>query len=157
MEEEGKSTLRYLIVCDPAWRTRAAAIAGETNWARFHLELSSNGAGEWIVDGAPAPCLARTLDVDLGFTPATNTLPIRRLSLSIGESAVVESAWLRFPGLTLERLKQTYTREADTIYRYVAIVDGVPFAARLDTDGYGRVLRYEGLWEMEPAGGEQAR
>jgi hypothetical protein len=29
-------------------------------------------------------------------------------------------------------------------------VDGEPFTAQLDTDAFGRVLRYEGLWEAEP-------
>jgi hypothetical protein len=29
------------------------------------------------------------------------------------------------------------------------LVDGEPFQARLDTDEFGRVLLYEGLWEIE--------
>ena len=95
------------------------------------------------------PELAGALDVDLGFTPATNTLPIRRLALAVGESAPVRSAWLRFPEFRLEPLEQTYTRETDQSFRYRALVDGEPFIARLDTDAFGRVLRYEGLWEAE--------
>jgi hypothetical protein len=63
----------------------------------------------------------------------------------------VRSAWLRFPELRLEPLDQTYTREGLQRFRYHALVDGEPFLARLDTDEYGRVVRYEGLWEMEPA------
>jgi hypothetical protein len=102
----------------------------------------------------PVPKLAGALDVDLGFTPATNTLPIRRLALAVGESAPVRSAWLRFPELRLEPLEQTYTREAEQRFRYQALVDGELFTARLDTDAFGRVLRYEGLWEAElPAAG----
>jgi hypothetical protein len=31
------------------------------------------------------------------------------------------------------------------------MVDGEPFVARLETDAFGRVLRYEGLWEAELA------
>jgi hypothetical protein len=46
-------------------------------------------------------------------------------------------------------LEQTYTREGDRCFRYQASVDGAPFTARLDTDRFGRVLRYEGLWEAE--------
>jgi uncharacterized protein len=44
-----------------------------------------------------------------------------------------------------------YTREADRVFVYEALVDGEPFRARLETDEYGRVLRYEGLWEAEDA------
>ena len=82
---------------------------------------------------------------------ATNTLPIRRLALAVGASAPVRGAWLRFPELRLEPLEQTYTRKAEQVFRYVADVDGERFTARLDTDASGRVLRYEGLWEAEPA------
>ncbi len=100
-------------------------------------------------DGVLAPELAGALDVDLGFTPATNTLPIRRLALAVGESAPVRSAWLRFPEFRLEPLEQTYTRESEQTFRYRAQIDNEPFVARLDTDVFGRVLSYEGLWEAE--------
>jgi hypothetical protein len=89
------------------------------------------------------------VDIDLGFTPATNTLPIRRLALGIGESARVRSAWLRFPELRLEPLEQVYTRQAERSFRYRSLVDGELFIARLDTDMLGWVIRYEGLWEAE--------
>lgn len=109
------------------------------------------GALEVDEDGVAA-VLHYTVDVDLGFTPATNTLPIRRLALAVGETRPVRSAWLRFPELRIEALEQTYTREAERVFRYRALVDGEPFTARLETDAFGRVLRYEGLWEGEPVG-----
>jgi hypothetical protein len=101
------------------------------------------------MNNSPVPDVDGALDIDLGFTPATNTLPIRRLALAVGESAAVRSAWLRFPELRFEPLEQTYTRETAQTFRYRAMVDGEPFAARLDTDPFGRVVRYEGLWEAE--------
>ena len=141
--------LRYEIQCDGEWRTRTALIEGEADGAAIRFTLAADGAGSWTRDGTPMPELAGALDVDLGFTPATNTLPIRRLSLAVGESAPVRSAWLRFPELRLEPLEQTYTREAEQSFRYRAVVDGEPFVAHLDTDSFGRVLRYEGLWEAD--------
>lgn len=77
------------------------------------------------------------------------SIPIRRLNLAIGESAAVRAAWLRFPELRLEPLEQLYTREAERRFRYQSRADGEPFTAILETDSYGRVLRYEGLWEAE--------
>jgi len=152
VEEDGfAARLRYTIDCDPHWRTRAAVIEGEAGGNPIRFALAADGAGHWTRDGAPVPALDGALDVDLGFTPATNTLPIRRLALAVGERASVRSAWLRFPELRLEPLEQTYTREAAQRFRYRALVDGEPFVARLDTDAFGRVLRYEGLWEAELA------
>lgn len=143
--------LRYVIDCDERWRTRAALIEGTASAQPIRCALAADGAGAWSRDGEPLPSLAGALDVDLGFTPATNMLPIRRLALAVGETRPVRSAWLRFPELRLEPLEQTYTCEAERVYRYHATVDGEPFVARLDTDAFGRVLRYEGLWEAESA------
>ena len=152
VEERGLAArLRYAIDCDAAWRTRSALIEGEAGGQLVRFALAADGAGRWSRDGAPLPEVAGALDIDLGFTPATNTLPIRRLELAVGETRPVRSAWLRFPELHLQHLEQTYTREASTVYRYRAVVDGEPFMARLDTDVYGRVLQYEGLWAAELA------
>lgn len=155
-EEDGVvARLRYTIDCDPEWRTLSAVIVGEVNGDPVRFALAADGAGHWRQDGVPVPELSGALDVDLGFTPATNTLPIRRLGLAVGESAPVRSAWLRFPELRLEPLEQTYTREAEQSFRYRALVDGEPFTARLETDAFGRVLRYESLWEAELAEPDQ--
>jgi hypothetical protein len=152
VEETGTAAhLRYTIDCDARWRTRSATIDGEVNGGSIRFALASDADGHWWRDGTPLPDLDGALDVDLGFTPATNTLPIRRLELDVGAHAPVLSAWLRFPELRLERLAQRYTREAELVYRYDALGDGEPFAARLDTDALGRVLVYEGLWQAELA------
>jgi len=141
--------LSYSIDCDPAWRTRSALIEGNAGGGPTRFALTASGKGQWMRDGAALPDLAGALDVDLGFTPATNTLPILRLGLAVGESAPVRSAWLRFPELRLEPLEQTYTREGERSFRYRAVVDTQPFTALLDTDAFGRVVRYEGLWAAE--------
>jgi hypothetical protein len=150
VDEAGvRAQLRYRVDLDPAWQTRSATIEGRVDGGPFRLALAVDAGGEWRRDGVVVPELRGAADVDLGFTPATNTLPIRRLDLAVGESRPVRSAWLRFPELQLEPLDQTYTREAERTFRYRALVDGEPFVARLDTDGFGRVLVYEGLWEAE--------
>src|SRR5262245_18097194 len=149
LEEAGsKARLRYAIECDSEWRTRTVLVEGEVGDAPIRFALATNGEGQWTQDGVLLPDLSGTLDIDLAFTPATNTLPIRRLDLGVGECARVRGAWLRFPKLRLEALEQTYTREAEQRFRYSAIVDGEPFIARLDTDRFGRVVRYEDLWEI---------
>jgi hypothetical protein len=143
--------LRYTVQCDLEWRTRFAVIKGEAGGSPIRFAFAADGAGHWTSDGASLPDFAGALDIDLGFTPATNMLPIRRLDLAVDDSAPVRSAWFRFPELRLEPLEQVYTREAGLSYRYQALVDGEPFTARLDTDAFGRVLRYEGLWVAELA------
>jgi hypothetical protein len=150
-EADVSARLTYTIDCDAQWRTRAAVIVGVAAGEPVRFSFAADGAGHWTRDGVPVPEFAGALDIDLGFTPATNTLPIRRLTLAVGETAPVRSAWLRFPELRIEPLEQTYTRETERSFRYRAQVDGEPFTARLDTDEFGRVLCYEGLWKAEEA------
>jgi hypothetical protein len=150
VEESGVlARLRYAIDCDVRWRTRTALIEGEDDSRSVRFSLAADGAGEWMNNGMPVPELAGALDIDLGFTLATNLLPIRRLSLAVGASQSVRTAWLRFPELRLETLDQTYSREAEHVFRYRANVDGQLFEARLDTDPFGRILHYEGLWTVD--------
>jgi uncharacterized protein len=142
--------LKYEVRCDQDWRTRFALISNVVRDDTTQLEISADGEGNWMLGTSALPNVHGALDIDLGFTPATNTLPIRRLNLAVGESAEVTTAWVRFPELKVEPLNQSYTREASAVYRYVAVVDGEIFQAQLDTDEFGRVLKYEGLWVADP-------
>lgn len=150
-EASGRTQLGYVIECERDWRTRQTVVTGSVSGAPTRLELEADGQGRWTLNGAPLPLVEGALDIDLGFTPATNLLPIRRLNLAVGECADVLTAWVRFPELRVEALEQSYRREAARVFHYDALVDGERFQARLDTDEFGRILRYEGLWEADPA------
>jgi uncharacterized protein len=144
-----RARLSYVIECGRDWRTQRAVITGSASGAPVRFEFTADGEGQWTLNGVPLPAVEGALDIDLGFTPATNLLPIRRLDLAVGEQAEVRTTWVRFPELRVEALEQSYHRERDYVFRYVAWVDGERFQARLDTDEFGRVLLYEGLWEAE--------
>src|SRR5207247_1457892 len=98
------------------------------------------------------PDLQGCLDVDLGFTPATNTLPIRRLGLEPGGAAYIRAAWGLLPDLTVRAAAQRYDRLAERRYRY----SSGPFASTLDVDEHGLVLDYPGGWVREPVVGPPA-
>ena len=115
--------ISYTIDCERDWRTRRALISGSTT-KPIRFEFVADGSGVWRLNGTPLPLVAGALDIDLGFTPATNLLPIRRLALAVGERADVRTAWVRFPELRVEALDQTYAREAPRVFRYHATVDG---------------------------------
>ncbi len=148
-EASARARLLYGIECESDWRTRRAVVTGSASGAPLRFEFAADGQGHWALNGDPVPLLEGALDIDLGFTPATNLLPIRRLNLSVGERAEVRTAWLRFPELRVEMLEQSYDRETACVFRYEALVGDEPFRARLTTDEFGRVLVYEGLWEAE--------
>lgn len=140
--------LDYAVVCDAAWRTLWTRVTGWMGFTPVNIRISSHPDGRWRLNGADCPVVAGATDIDLGFTPFTNLLPIRRLALDIGASALVRAAWLRFPDLTLMPLDQLYRRETERRYRYES--GGGKFTAELEVDEMGLVVRYGDIWIAEP-------
>ena len=139
-------------MCAPDWVTRDASVVGHIGSAAVRVTLVRDAAsGRWTRDGAPAPAVDGCLDVDLGFSPGTNTLPIRRLALAVGAEAPVRAAWLSFPELSFEPLEQVYRRVAQERYEYES--DSGRFRATLDLDRAGLMRRYGEFWiaEVHPA------
>ena len=111
---------------------------------RSSLRLAVDEEQRWTVNGVEAPELYGLIDVDLALTPATNTLPIRRLALAVGQRAAIVAAWVRFPELTVAPLAQRYERVSAHGYRYTS--DDGRYTARIDVDELGLVVQYENAW-----------
>jgi hypothetical protein len=136
--------LEYEIACDPHWLTRRCALRGYIGTTPVALDIVRNVRGEWTVDDASAQSLEGCDDIDLGFSPVTNLLPIRRLGLAVGATSAVRAAWVRFPELTLEVLEQTYTRLTDDRYLYESAGGAFRRELRVDDDGF--VTEYPDFW-----------
>ena len=139
--------LEYDIRCDAAWITELVTVNGYVGAQTIDLEILRNHAAEWSLNGSKIWELTDCDDIDLNFSPSTNTLPIRRLDLATGESAKVRAAWLRFPSFELELFEQTYTRTSETTYTYES--RGGKFRRELTVDAVGFVLEYPDLWCAE--------
>lgn len=139
--------LEYTVVCDREFVTQRCSVSGLVGTTRVRLDVERDAHGVWTIDGARDAKLAGCVDVDIAFTPSTNLLPIRRLSLAVGAAASVRAAWVRFPELAVEVLEQRYTRIAPDRYLYES--DGGNFRRALTVDETGFVLRYPELWEAE--------
>jgi hypothetical protein len=139
--------LNYSVELDAAWHTRRGTVEGWVGDRMVAVELVADGAGRWWRDGAECHVVAGCVDVDYGFSPATNLLPIRRLAPAVGARVPVRAAWLRFPEFTLEPLEQTYARVGDQAYVYESA--GGAFRAELTVDSEGMVAQYGNLWSAE--------
>jgi uncharacterized protein len=142
--------VQYIVDCDLAWRTRVVTISQSYGTAGSTLRFDVVNKRWWTAEGAEMAALHWLIDVDLSVTPATNTLPIRRLALDVGQKCDVTAAWVRFPALTVEPLLQTYERVATNVYRYTS--NGGSFSALLEVDDLGLVVRYERIWERVAVG-----
>jgi hypothetical protein len=150
VESERPCRVEYEIACDPQWLTRRCSLRGYVGATPVALDIARRQTGEWTVGGAPTASLTGCDDIDLGFSPATNLLPIRRLGLAVGARAAVRAAWVRFPELTTEVLEQVYTRLTQEQYLYES--GGGSFRRELVVDEVGFVLEYPGLWHAEAKG-----
>ena len=139
--------IEYEIRCDARWVTRLCVLRGYVGVEPVHLDVQRNPTGSWTIGGVEATALEGCDDIDLGFSPATNLLPIRRLALPIGAQSIVRAAWIRFPELTAEVLVQTYTHESVDLYVYESA--GGAFRRELQVDAFGCVIDYPGLWRAE--------
>jgi hypothetical protein len=134
----------YEVYCDDGWRTHRVEVERIIGKDTKTLSLTVESRGPWRSSGLELPEFAGCVDVDLAVTPATNTLPIRRLKLEIGKSQPVTAAWIKFPELTIEPLSQRYTRIAQDRFRYESATG---FSAEITVDDLGLVTVYPGGWE----------
>jgi hypothetical protein len=144
------TALAYVVHADAEWRTTEAHVWGWRGGDAIDLRLERDHAGTWTLNEESCPAVHSCVDLDLSFTPATNLLPLRRLSLGVGEAAEVQSAWLEWPEARLTRLVQRYRRRSEMEYDYESdLPGGELFRTTLRAQPNGWVLDYGGLWLAE--------
>lgn len=130
--------VEYRVLAGADGLTTATHVRDLRGFETRTLVLERNAKGAWSVDGKAVRGLKGCTDVDLGCSPSTNTLPIRRLRLVVGGSATIQAAWVRFPELTVVKAAQTYSRLDEFTYRYASGT----FEAELTVDDDGLVTSY---------------
>jgi len=157
---------RYELYTDDSWATARfdATVEGAGFLRTVRLERA---AGRWRVTaseqgdldatlvaaghpkaglpGAEDPGRLRdALDIDLAYSPLTNTLPVRRLGLldaAKGTQHAITVAWILVPSLEVIDSLQTYRAARPGSVRFASGT----FAAEITLDEDGFVLNYPGL------------
>ncbi|KQV49340.1 hypothetical protein ASC95_17185 [Pelomonas sp. Root1217] len=144
--DEGRPChLGYEVATDAEWRTRRARVVGYVGNRAIDLRINTAAGAHWKVGGEGQSNIAGCPDVDLGFTPATNLIAVRRLSLKVGQRAQAPAACLSFPGMRFVKLPQTYHRISRTEYAYEAPTVG--YAGTLQVAASGAIVHYPRLFE----------
>jgi hypothetical protein len=145
--------LHYTIYTDSAYVFTALELQ-LTYPDRQILHLSRTQDVGWesglTVDRA---ALADCVEIDLSISPFTNTLPIRRLALAVGETAELTVAYIALPSLHVRPERQRYSllrREGDdSIYRFEHLA--TEYSVEITVDAAGLVLNYPGLFRRVEA------
>ena len=148
------------LVVDPDYAVSFTLVVG-TEWESESLDaevFDGNGTkslslirsedGGWRVGLDAIPDSAQCDDVDIASTPLTNTPPLVRLGLAVGESAEVPVLWVRIPELVVEVVSQRYERlqPGDGLDRYrFSFVEADAPVYPLTVDDDGLVIDYGGF------------
>jgi uncharacterized protein len=141
-------------------RSLSVEVTGE-GWSRS-VRLAHDGAGGWHCESEqsggvdlPAPggvgkALAGAKDCDLGFSPLTNLMPIRRHSLDARPgSADLLMAWVSVPDLGVVAYPQRYEHigvgQMGAVVRFTSLGIHDGFTSDLELDRDGLVLVYPQL------------
>ncbi|GAA4379217.1 putative glycolipid-binding domain-containing protein [Agromyces bauzanensis] len=147
---EGESDCIYELSATVGWEFRSLVLRTD---ARTLVVTRANG--EWSVDAAPRPDLVKAREVDISVSPLSNTLPIRRLALDVGQSAEIITAYVRVPELTVTVDPQRYTRLSADEYLYESLDSD--FRRTITVDDGGLIVDYPGLFEREDPGTSTGR
>jgi hypothetical protein len=100
LEDHRPLLATYEVNCDEKWRTNKVQVERTIGGDVKSLSLIVETRRIWRSSTEELRDIHGCDDVDLALTPATNTLPIRRLNLPVGGTESVVAAWV------LSELKQ---------------------------------------------------
>jgi hypothetical protein len=147
-DPRGGARLDYEVQADDRWHTLTGSVHGAVGSRSVALAIERTEDDRWWVNGTLVSGLDGLVDLDLGFTPATNLFPLRRLALRVGDAAGAAAAWLDDEQWVLRRLPQRYERRAADAWWYESPLGGYEGLLRVNDDGF--VTDYPGLWQAEP-------
>ncbi len=146
----------YTLRTDSGWRSSSLEVRTEgAGWSRtlklrrdadgWQVRASETGALDGSLPGTELPeRLADCVDVDLGLSALTNTLPVRRLGMltaPAGTTYDLTMAWIQVPTLAVMPDKQRYTALGNGRVAY----DSDRYHVELELDADGFLVHYPGL------------
>ena len=139
----GREQIHYILRISPTWQVRQFLLFRDMDDP--DLWLGTDGHGRWgEMNGAHRPELDGCVDLDLACTPFTNTLPIRRLPLHVGDAADLTVAHVDVETLDVRPDHQRYTRLGEHHWRFEQLSSG--WAQEFDVDEHGLVRDYPTLF-----------
>ena len=141
----GLAAVAYRVEVDARRKARRGAVSGFVGDKTVLHEILRDRHG-WRLNGVRVEGTGHLLDLDFGFTPATNALHLARIGLSLGQKTNVPVAWFDLDSASLIELPQIYERRGDASYWYEAPT--IPYQALLEIAPNGFVRSYPGLWRL---------
>jgi uncharacterized protein len=147
---EGKIyQVEYSVQTKRNWKTLLVDLRARIGEDHFQCNLRSDGNGDWTFNGRTENAFDGCFDIDIAVSPFTNTLPINRLQLRLGEQQTIHVIYIDVLGQKVTPLQQQYTRTATNKYRYQNVPND--FEAEIEVDAEGFVIFYPELFKRTHA------
>jgi hypothetical protein len=136
----------YTLIIDKEWNTLELRIMVEDQPGQMIAQhVLATGDGRWTdADERHIPSLDGVRDVDIQWSPLTNTLPVNRLCMKPGDEHDITVAYFSLPDLGIAPVRQHYTSVNDGVVRYSS--DTRDFVRDLKIDDQGFVIDYPDLF-----------
>jgi hypothetical protein len=135
----GREAITYVLRLSATWHVRQFLLFRDLD--EPDLWLGADGTGRWgEMNGAHRHDLAGCTDIDLPATPFTNSIPIRRLGLAVGDQAEVSAAMVDVDTLGVVPVAHRLERLSARRFRRTLLDSGE--IIEFDVDEYGLVHDY---------------
>jgi hypothetical protein len=134
----------YTIKTNSNWETLFCELITQFGNARQVISFQGDGKGNWITGGILAINFKGCIDVDIPFTPLTNTLPINRLKLKEQKEENIKVIYIDIMESGIRPVSQKYKRLSGQEYNYQNVPND--FEANISVDENAFVIDYPGLF-----------
>ncbi len=139
--EVGRERVHYVIRLSPTWHVRQFLLFRDLD--QPDLWLATDGGARWgEMNGDHRTELDGCIDLDVGCTPFTNTVPIRRMPVDVGDRFDTQVVMVDVDTLGVIPVRQRYQRLTARRWHYENLDSGAE--TDLEVDEYGLVLDYPG-------------
>lgn len=146
-EDDFPFRLDYNLRWAPSGCLLQADLSLEKSRQKRSLSLHADGMGNWkYANGQLIPELDGCIDIDIWPTPFTNSFPLWRSPMSIGQKKKFRMAFINGCTLAIEAKSQAYSRLGERLYLFESL-DGSQFRAELPLDKDGLVIDYPDLFQ----------
>jgi len=135
--------VKYLIKLNKLWETHYCFVKSQFNneIKKFEFEKDQN---QWSLNRKYFDSFDGCTDVDIPLTPFTNSLPINRLKLSLGQEENIDIIYIDLFENSIKHVKQKYRRISSEVYKYENVPNDFEAEIRVDKEGF--VIDYPQLF-----------
>lgn len=145
LEDGVPASLSYQLLCDSDFSSHSAYVSGWVGSSVVEARIERSSDGQWMLNQTEIAGLDSLLDIDLGFTPATNLSQIRRVFSGTQLEASIPVVWFDLSEERLVEVAQSYRRIGERSFSYSS--SAFAYAATIEVNESGFILEYPELWK----------